>query len=80
MSHPTTCVHCAGGLEAKRITHRQPWGEELYEFESVPALVCAQCGETWLEAEVAQLIESVIKRQPEPKRYRQVPVFSLAEA
>jgi len=25
------------------------------------------------------LIESVIKRHPEPKRYHQVPVFSLAE-
>jgi HTH-type transcriptional regulator / antitoxin MqsA len=79
MNQPTTCPQCGGGFEARIITHQQPWGEELYEFENVPALVCAQCGEVWLGAEVAQLIESVIKRHPQPKRYHQVPVFSLAE-
>jgi YgiT-type zinc finger domain-containing protein len=54
-------------------------GGELYEFESVPALVCSQCGEVWLEAEVGQLIDKIIRQHPQPKRYHQVPVFSLAE-
>jgi YgiT-type zinc finger domain-containing protein len=79
MNPPSTCPQCGGSFQAKTITHQQLWGEELYEFEQVPALVCAQCGEIWLGAEVAQLIESVIQRHPEPKRYHQVPVFSLAE-
>lgn len=79
MNQPTTCPQCGGSFEAKTITHQQTWGEELYEFENVPALVCAQCGEVWLGAQVAQLIESVIKSHPQPKRYHQVPVFSLAE-
>jgi YgiT-type zinc finger domain-containing protein len=79
MNQPTTCPQCGGSFKAKIITHQQPWGEELYEFENVPALVCAQCGEVWLGADTAQLIESVIKRHPQPKRYHQVPVFSLAE-
>jgi len=79
MNHPTNCSQCGGAFVAKTITHQQPWGEEIYEFENVPALVCAQCGEVWLSAEVAQLMESIIKRHPEPKRYHQVPVFSLAE-
>jgi YgiT-type zinc finger domain-containing protein len=79
MNQPTTCPQCSGGFVAKTITHQQPWGDETYEFENVPALVCAQCGDVWLSAEVAQLMESVIKRHPQPKRYRQVPVFSLAE-
>jgi YgiT-type zinc finger domain-containing protein len=79
MNQPAICPQCGGSFETKTITHQQPWGEELYEFENVPALVCAQCGEVWLGAEVAQLIESVIKRHPQPKRYHQVPVFSLAE-
>jgi YgiT-type zinc finger domain-containing protein len=53
---PTVCSRCGGTLEHKIITHQQHWGDELYEFENVPALVCCQCGEVWLEAEVAQLI------------------------
>lgn len=61
------------------ITHQQPWGAELYEFENVPASVCRQCGEVYLDAQVSQLIDAVIKRNPEPKRYHQVPVYSLPE-
>ena len=79
MKQPTICPLCGGRFEARTVTHQQPWGEELYEFEDVPALVCAQCGEVWLSAEVGHLIEDVIKRHPQPKRYHQVPVFSLAE-
>jgi len=48
-------------------------------IESVPALVCSQCGEVWLEAEVGQLIDKIIQQHPQPKRYHQVPVFSLAD-
>jgi YgiT-type zinc finger domain-containing protein len=75
----THCARCGGTLERKNITHQQPWGTELYEFEDVPALVCRQCGEVFLEAEVGQLIDKIIKEHPQPKKYHQVPVFSLAE-
>src|SRR5580698_4002771 len=64
MNQPTICPQCGGSFEAKTVTHQQTWGDELYEFENVPALVCAQCGEVWLSAEVAQLIESAIKSHP----------------
>ena len=76
---PKTCAQCGGNLEPRNITHRQQWGEDLYEFENVPALVCVQCGEVWLEAEVGQLIDKIIQQRPEPKKYHDVPVFSLAE-
>ena len=77
--NPANCAHCRGSLERQTVTHQQPWGEELYEFENVPALVCRQCGEVWLEAEVGQLIDKIIQHHPQPKKYRQAPVFSLAE-
>jgi YgiT-type zinc finger domain-containing protein len=79
MFNPSTCSRCGGTLEHKTITHQQPWGTELYEFENVPALVCRQCGEVWLEAEVGQLMDKIIQQHPEPKKYHQVPVFSLGE-
>ncbi len=78
-TNPTDCARCGGALERQTITHQQPWGDDLFEFENVPALVCRQCGEVWLEAEVGQLIEKIIQQHPQPKRYHQVPVFSLAE-
>ncbi len=79
METPNVCEHCGGTVEHKTITHTQPWGSELYEFENVPALVCRQCGEVYLAAEVSQLIDSIIHEHPQPKRYHQVPVFSLPE-
>ena len=54
-------------------------GEMHLLIKHVPARVCQQCGEVWLEAEVGQLIERVIQQNPRPKRYHQVPVFSLTE-
>lgn len=74
---PEKCGICGGSLENKTVTHRQPWLEELFEFEDVPALVCRQCDEVWLSAEVSQTIERVILKKPQPKRFHQVPVFSF---
>jgi YgiT-type zinc finger domain-containing protein len=79
MPNPANCARCGGSLERKNVTYQQPWGDELYEFENVPALVCRQCGEVWLEAEVGQLIDRIIAEHPSPKKYHRVPVFSLAE-
>ena len=59
MNQPITCPICGGTFGQKIITHQQNWGDQLFEFENVSALVCAQCGEVWLGAEVAQLIESL---------------------
>jgi HTH-type transcriptional regulator / antitoxin MqsA len=79
MNTPNICAQCGGTLEHKTITHQQPWGGELYEFENVPALVCRQCGEIWLDSKVTQAMDAVIQEHPEPKRYHKVPVFSLPE-
>ncbi|MEK7404055.1 MAG: type II toxin-antitoxin system MqsA family antitoxin [Acidobacteriota bacterium] len=76
---PTKCAQCGGTLESRTITYTQPWGDELYEFENVPALVCRQCGEVWLEERVATLVDEIIQKQPQPKKYHKVPVFSLTE-
>lgn len=73
------CAQCGGTLEKKTVTYTQPWGNDLYRFENVPALVCRQCGTIWLAAETSQMIDSTIQNQPKPKKYEKVPVFSLAE-
>ncbi|MDA2925282.1 type II toxin-antitoxin system MqsA family antitoxin [Acidobacteria bacterium AH-259-L09] len=73
------CAECGGTLEKKTITHTQPWGKELYWFENVPALVCRQCGRAWLSAEVSQMIDEIIQKQPKPRKYQKVPVFSFPD-
>lgn len=35
--------------------------EELFQIEDVPALVCRNCGEEWIEQEVRENIEAIIK-------------------
>ena len=79
MNTPQLCAVCGGTLEHKTITYQHPWNGELYEFENVPALVCRQCGEIWIDSKVSQAIDAVVREHPEPKRYHKVPVFSLPE-
>lgn len=73
------CGECGGSLREQTIVHTQPWGEQLYRFENVPAFVCQQCGNVWLAAEVSQLMDEVIQTHRKPKKYQRVPVFSLTE-
>ena len=74
-----SCAECGGTLKKEIVTHTQPWGTQLYRFENVPALVCAQCGHVWLSADVSQRIDDIIQKRPKPKKYERVPVFSLPE-
>lgn len=78
--HPKKCAECGGGLKPQTITHPQPWGKKLYRFEHVPALVCTQCGHTWLDASVSLEIDTIIQAHRQPDKYEQVPVFSLAHS
>ncbi len=75
----TRCAECGGSLQERTIIHTQSWGEELYRFEDVPALVCTQCGHVWLAAQGSQAIDSIILNHASPKKFQSVPVFSLAE-
>ncbi len=78
MERQKKCGECGGTVEVRGISHTQPWGNQLYRFEDVPALVCVQCGHTWLSAEISQLMDSIIRNQTKPIRFEKVPVFSLA--
>ncbi len=78
MGRHRKCAECGGTLEEKAISHTQPWGEQLYRFEDVPALVCVQCAEVWLSAEVSQAMDRIIRTEAPPTGYQKIPVFSLA--
>jgi len=33
---------------------------EMFEIDGVPALVCPQCGSTWIEEEAREVIEQIL--------------------
>jgi YgiT-type zinc finger domain-containing protein len=73
------CDFCGGRLEEKVIIYDKRWGQRLYTFEEIPALVCAQCGEKYLDGKVAERIESIIKSEKQPHRFKEVPVFEFSK-
>lgn len=79
MQSPVRCAECGGSLHEKTVAYTQPWGDDLYRFEDVPASICVQCGHVWLSAEVSRAIDGMIQSNASPKKFQSVPVFSLAE-
>lgn len=73
------CDFCGGRLEEKTITYDKRWGNMLYTFEGIPALMCMQCGEKYLEGKVAERLESIIKSEEQPHYFKKVPVFEFSK-
>lgn len=73
------CDFCGGRLEEKTITYDKRWVDMLYTFEGVPALVCVQCGEKYLEGEVAEKLERIIRNEEQPHHFKEVPVFEFSK-
>lgn len=57
---PTHCSNCRGVLIDKSIMHTVPVGDEMFEIENVPALVCLDCGESWLDQATLETIERIV--------------------
>lgn len=48
------------------ITYEIIVGEELFQIEDVPALVCRSCGEEWVDAEVRENLEQMVAENTRP--------------
>jgi len=55
------CYFCKGKVVKKRITIDYRWGEDLIVIKDVPAGVCQQCGEKYLESAVYKELERLAK-------------------
>lgn len=56
------CVLCKGSLENKNINHIMDLDGQITIVKNVPAKVCRQCGESYIEHEVAIKIEELLKK------------------
>ncbi|MFH0803093.1 MAG: YgiT-type zinc finger protein [bacterium] len=74
-----TCLYCKGDLETKNIALDKRWRGTLFVIEGVPALVCRQCGEVFLDGPVAEQIDEMVK-SGQYVRQVVVPVFEYKAA
>ena len=69
------CYFCKGRVSKQKVKADFRWGEELVVIEDVPAEVCEQCGEKYLDAGVYKEIERLAKSGAKPLRSTTVNVF-----
>jgi len=72
-----TCSTCGGVLEVKKISLDEFQHGKLYIIEEIPALVCENCGETWIPKpymeEFEQMINAVKKHKKTSLRHKKKP-------
>jgi YgiT-type zinc finger domain-containing protein len=54
-----TCPLCGGGKKAGKTTFTVELGEGILVVRNVPALLCNQCGEDWIEDKIASRLEKL---------------------
>ena len=75
---PGFCSVCGARVQLKNITYTQTIGDRFIIVEDVPAWVCEQCGETYLDPETVDAIQEQIEHG-EAIGTRQVPVFRVPQ-
>lgn len=69
------CPMCGGGRSSGRVTYSTDIGTGVVVVRHVPASVCDQCGEAWLDDATATTIEGRVRDAR--ARGAQVEVLSL---
>jgi len=60
LNNPTLCALCGSTEQSTTITHHARRGGTIYVFENVPAYVCDQCGDIWIDGTVLHQIDELI--------------------
>jgi YgiT-type zinc finger domain-containing protein len=76
MTSPTCCPVCRGDLAEGTTTFTADFGLGLVVVRRVPAQVCQQCGEAWIQDDVAARLESLVLEAK--AKGRQFEVIDLA--
>jgi len=74
------CPFCGGDLEERAIRYPQEYEGRIVILANVPAQVCRQCGEVFLEPDVIERVQRLVWESPPPRQTLEVPVYDLAEA
>jgi len=69
------CPVCGGSRAPGKVTYSVDLGFGLVVVRDVPAMVCEQCGEEWIDDAVAEKLEKIVDDARE--RRQQVAVVAL---
>jgi YgiT-type zinc finger domain-containing protein len=72
------CYFCRGPIVQRRIEHLHRWEGRIFLIKDLPANVCEQCGETYLDPEVLERIDQAVGQSGMATEFIKVPVLSLA--
>ena len=75
-----TCNVCQGKMKKQTSTYSQMFEGHPVVVENVPAWVCTQCGETYLDPDVVERLQQVIWSKEPPIRVVETPVYDLGAA
>jgi len=74
------CYFCKGKVRKELATIDYRWGDRLFVIEDVPAGVCHQCGEKYLESGVYKELERLVKSGEQSRAKVTVDVVSFEES
>jgi YgiT-type zinc finger domain-containing protein len=67
--NPVYCPFCKGNRQPGTTTFTVDMGFGVIVVRNVPAQVCSQCGEEWIEDPIAERLEKIVenarKKQPQ---------------
>ena len=70
------CALCGGAKQAGATTFTVDYSYGILVVRNVPALMCCQCGEEWIEDEVAERLEQMSDEARHEKKQVEVLDFS----
>lgn len=73
------CPLCAGNRTPGTTTYTVDFGSGVIVVRQVPAMVCRQCGEEWIDAETATRLEELVQRARRGKPQVEIVVLEQAE-
>jgi YgiT-type zinc finger domain-containing protein len=80
MNKKNLCAVCGGILIEEDIRYDKRWEDKIAIFENVPAQVCPQCGETWIDGKILEKMEKLFHKKMRPTYKLMIPVWSLKKA
>lgn len=76
MANKKQCPLCKGEFEKSTTTFTLDYGQGVLVVRHVPAHVCNQCGEAWLDDEQSENLENLVMEAKEQKL--EIKVIDLA--
>jgi YgiT-type zinc finger domain-containing protein len=74
----TTCRFCRGPIVSKRIDHMAQRGDVYVLIRNLPAEVCAQCSEVYLDVAASRCVDRALDEAPRADQHMEVPVVMCA--